>query len=128
MAYSYEAVVTVAAHEMFQDAFSRYMAALKFDHMSVGGRVGGLTAHQFRRDDHLVSLSVSAEGQGSFRIVVHSDTLEVEQVVLDALTEGVADFLQPFCETLTDQSSEAILLSLIQDLRDAFERILGEEP
>ena len=128
MPYSYEAVVTFAAHEMFQDAFSRYMATLKFDHMSVAGRVGGLTAHQFRRDDHLVSLSVAAEGQGSFRIVVHSDTLQVEQLVLDALTEGVADLLQTFCETLTDQSSKEILLSLIKDLRDAFERILGEEP
>ena len=106
MAYSYEAVVTIAGHEMFQDAFSRYMATLKFDHMSVGGRVGGLTAHQYRRDDHLVSLSVSAEGQGNSRIAVHSDTLRVEPLVLDVLTEGVADFLQPFCETFTDQSSE----------------------
>ena len=128
MAYSYEAVVTVAGYEMFQHAFRRYMADLKFDHMSVGGRLGGLTAYQFRRDDHLVSLSVSAEAQDGFRIVVHSDTLQVEQLVLDALTEGVADFLQPFCKTFTDRSSEAVLLSLIQDLRDAFERILGEEP
>ena len=125
MAYNYEAVVTIAGHEMFQEAFSRYMAILEFDHMSVGGRVGGLTAHQYRRGDHLVSLSVSAEGQGSSRIVVHSDTLHVEQLVLDALTEGVADFLQPFCETFTDQSSEEVLRSLVQDLRDAFERILG---
>ena len=127
MAYSYEAVVTIAGHEMFQEAFSRYMATLKFDHMSVGGRVGGLTARQFRRGDHLVSLSVSAEGQSSSRIVIHSDTLPVEQLVLDALTEGVADFLQPFCETFTDQSSEEVLQSLIWDLREAFERILGEE-
>ena len=127
MAYSYEAVVTIAGHEMFQHAFNRYMTALKFDHMGVGGRVGGLTAHQFRRGEHLVSLSVSGEGQGSFRMVVHSDTIPVEQLVLDALTEGVADFLQPFCETFTDRSSEEILLSLIRDLRNAFERILGEE-
>ena len=127
MAYSYEAVVTIAGHAMFEDAFCRYMDTLKFDHMSVGGRVGGLRAHQFRRDDHLVSLSVSAEGHGSSRIVVHSDTLRVEQLVLDALTEGVADLLQPFCETFSDQSSEDVLHSLVQDLRNAFERILGEE-
>ena len=127
MAYTYETVVTIAGHEMFRDAFSRYMATLKFDQMSVGGRVGGLTALQFRRDGHLASLSVSAEGQGTSRIVVHSDTLPVEQLVLDALTEGVADFLQPFCETFTDQSSEEVLRSLVEDLRNAFEKILGED-
>jgi hypothetical protein len=52
----------------------------------------------------------------------------VEELVLDALTEGVADFLQPFCETFTDQSSEEVLHSLVEDLRNAFERISGEEP
>ena len=86
MAYSYEAVVSIAGHEMFQDAFRRYMAGLNFHHMGIGGRLGGHTAHEFRRENRLVSLTVSDEGQSHFRIVVHSETVEVERLVLDVLT------------------------------------------
>ncbi|MDP6495509.1 MAG: hypothetical protein QGI09_08870 [Dehalococcoidia bacterium] len=127
MAYSYETVVSIAGQEMFQDAFCRYMAGLDLRHMSIGGRLMGYTAHEFRRDDQLVSLAISNEGQSHFRIVVHSETVEVEPLVLDVLTEGVANFLQPFCDALTDRSSEQVLNSLIHDLRVAFDRILGDE-
>ena len=126
MVDAYEAVVSQAGLEMFRNAFSRYMEGLGFDHMSVGGRLGAPSSHEFRRERHLVSLTALAEGQSLFRLVVHSGTLDVEKLVLDVLTEGVADFLEPFCETLTDRSSEQILLSLISDLRDAFNRILSD--
>jgi hypothetical protein len=101
------------------------MEGLGFDRMSIGGRLGAPGSHEFRRDGHLVSLTSLTEGQSMFRVLVHSDTVEVEHLVLDVLTEGVADFLEPFCETLTDRSSEQILHSLIGDLRDAFEKILS---
>ena len=124
MSNSYEAVILIAALEMFQEAFLRYMTGLNFDHMSVGGRLGGHGSHEFKRGDDLVSMAVSDEGQSHFRIVVHSHVIDVEQLVLDALTEGMADFLEPFCEALSDQSGEQILSSLIVDLRDAFERVV----
>ena len=123
MSNSYEAVISIAALEMFQEAFLRYMTGLNFDHMSVGGRLGGHSFHEFKRGDDLVSMTVSDEGQSHFRVVVHSHEIDVEQLVLDALTEGMADFLEPFCEALSDQSAEQILNSLIVDLRDAFERV-----
>ena len=127
MAYCYETVVSIGGLEMFQLAFCRYMEALDFDHMGVGGRLGGHKFHDFRRIDDLVSFSVSDEGQSRFRIVVHSDTVHVERLVLDSLTEGVADFLEPFCEALSDRSSQQILHALIDNLRDAFDRVIGEK-
>ena len=126
MVDAYEAVVSQAGLEMFRDALSRYMDGLGFDHMSVGGRLGVPASHEFRRDSHRVSFTALTEGQSLFRLVVHSGTMDVEKLVLDVLTEGVADFLEPFCETLTDRSSEQILHSLINDLRDAFNRILTD--
>ena len=54
-------------------------------------------------------------------------TIDVEQLTLNVLTEGMADFLEPFCEALSSQSSEQILNSLIGDLRSAFERVVGHE-
>ena len=127
MADSYEAVVSVPGREMFREAFCRYMDASNFMHMSVGGRLGEPSYHEFKRNDDLVSLSFLAEGQSHWRVVVHSDDVPVELLVLDALTEGAADFLEPFCETLSVRSGEQILESLITDLRNAFQRVVSSE-
>ena len=127
MAYSYEAVVSTAGLEMFREAFSSYMARLDFAHMSVGGWLGESSDHQFRRDDRILSLSTSRVGQSHVRIVVHSDTVEVEPLVLDVLTEGVADFLEPFCDTLTERNAEQILAVLVKNLRDAFDLVVAAE-
>ena len=125
MAYSYEATVTNSILDIFERAFSDYMGNLGFDHMSIGGRLGGHATHEFRRDDHIVSLAHIPEGQSHTTVVVRSETVPVEQLVLDALTEGVADFLQSFCESLTDASSEEVIHSLIESLRNAFEEVIG---
>ena len=117
MAYSYEATIPNTVIDIFERAFSNYMARLNFDHMSIGGRLGGHAAHEFRRDDHIVGLAHIPEGQSHTTVVVRSETVPVEKLVLDALTEGVADFLQSFCESLTDASSEEVIQSLIESLR-----------
>ena len=127
MAHTFEAVVSMAGRELFQDAFRSYLESLSFAHMGVGGRLGGLTADEFRRDNHLISLSVAREGQSHFRVVIHSETTPVEPLILDALTEGVADFLEPFWQSLTEKDSEDKLRSLIKDLRDAFHKVLGDK-
>lgn len=126
MGYTYEAVVWQAGLALFEDAFSRYMAGLNFRHMRIGGWLGGHVSHEFQKDDHLVSLTTSNEGQSHFKIVVRSDTEHVEELVIDALTEGVADLLQAFCERLSDLSSEQMLQSLSRDLRDAFHGIVSD--
>ena len=120
---SYEAVVSTAGLMLFENAFSRYMDELHFRHMRIGAWPGGHTSHEFQKDDHLVSFTISNEGQSHFKIVIRSDTEHVEQLALGSLAEGVADLLQTFSERVSDPSSEQILQSLSRDLRDAFHRI-----
>lgn len=123
MAKLYEATISTAALEMFQSALLRYMASLDFDHMSIGGRLGRRSVHEFKRGGDLVSLTGSNEGESHVQIAVHSETIDVEKLVLDVLTEGVADFMEPFCKGVTDRNAERVLDSLIVDLRDAFEKV-----
>jgi hypothetical protein len=124
---SYEVVVSPAGLMLFQDAFSRYMVGLHFRHMRIGSWLGGHTSHEFQKDNHLVSLSTLNEGQSHFKIVVQSDSEHVEQLVLDSLTEGVADLLLAFSESVSDLSSKQILQSLSRDLRDAFHGIVSDD-
>jgi hypothetical protein len=124
MAYTYEAVIPNAGLDLFEEAFCRYMESLSFARMSIGGRLGAQTSHEFRRDDDLVSLSFIGTGQTYFRVVVDSESVSVVPVVLDALTEGVADFLEPFSKATPDGPSRESLRSLIRDLRDKFGRAI----
>ena len=124
MTDTYEVVVTSAGRKMFQEAFYSYMCGLGFAHMSIGGRLGGQSSYDFRSEDGVVSLNVSSVGQSHYRLVVHSETIAVEPLVLDALTEGAADLLQPFYESLSGTSGGAILRKLIAELRDSFEEVV----
>ena len=121
MSYTYEAVISSAGLDLFEDAFCRYMESMSFARMSIGGRLGAQTSHQFRHDDDLVSLSFTGTAQTFFRVVVDSESVPVLPVVLDALTEGAADFLQPFLEGVPDGPSRKRLRSLLRDLRDRFD-------
>jgi len=122
MAYTYEAVIPSDGLDLFEEAPCRYMESLSFARMSIGGRLGAQTSHEFRRDDELVSLSFIGTGQTYFRVVVDSESVPVVPVVLDALTAGVADFLEPFWEATPDGPSRESLSSLIRELRDKFGR------
>ena len=126
MGHTYEAVISAAGHELFQAAFVSYMEDLGFEHMPAHGRLGGVTSHEFRRKDQSIALTVAEHGQSQFEVVVHSESVPVEPLVLDALTEGVADFLEPFCETLSEGDPEQVLSSLIRELRESFVRVLDE--
>ncbi len=125
MAYTYEAQVSIAVFDIFELAFTTYMERVGFDHMSIG-RLGSHSAHEYRSGNDIVSLTTSSESQSRVNIVVHSNAVPVEPLVLDALTEGVADFLQSFCEHLTSRTSEDTLQRLIIGLRDSFEKIVGD--
>ncbi|PKB63188.1 MAG: hypothetical protein BZY67_01260 [SAR202 cluster bacterium Io17-Chloro-G1] len=121
MSNIYEVVVSAFGLELFEDAFPRYMDGLHFRHMKIGGWLGDHTSHEFQKGDHLVSCTTSNEGQSHFKIVVLSDTEDVEQLVLGSLTEGMADLLEDFGERVSDPSSQQTLRSLSRGLRDAFD-------
>ena len=126
MADSYEAVIPRVARELFQDAFTRYMGGLGFDHMAIGGRLGRYSTHEFKKGDDLVSMVVSSGGMNDLLVVVHSSGIDVERLVMDALTEGLADFLGTLCGGLSDREVRLTMRSLTDDLRDSFERVLAE--
>ncbi len=120
MSDTYEVVVDTAGRQMFQKTFLAYMGRVGFIRLGVGGRLGRLSSHEFRSDLGAVSLSALPEGQSHYRVVVHSETISVEPLVLDALTEGLADFLEPFCEGLSSLQDGRALRDLIRGLRDSF--------
>ena len=126
MSDTYEVVVDTAGRQMFQEAFYTYMTRIGFAHLSVGGRLGAQSSHDYRSDHGVVSLSASTVGQSHFRLVIHSETISVEPLVLDALTEGAADFLQPFYESLSSTAGGQTLRDLITGLRDSFEEEIRE--
>ena len=115
---TYEVVVTQAGKTMFQEAFYNYMTLLGFAHMSIGGRLGGLTSYDFTSEDGSVSLDITNVDQSHFK-------LTVQPLVLDALTEGVADFIEPFYDNLDLDSAGSKLRNLIAQLRDSFEQTIN---
>ncbi|MDD9995232.1 MAG: hypothetical protein OXS35_05725 [Dehalococcoidia bacterium] len=126
MSDTYEVVVDTAGRQMFQEAFYAYMTRIGFVHLSVGGRLGAQSSHDYRSDHGVVSLSTSPVGQSRYRLVIHSERISVEPLVLDALTEGAADFLQPFYESLSSTEGGQKLRDLITGLRDSFEEEIRE--
>ena len=122
---TYEVVVTQAGKTMFQEAFYNYMGLLGFAHMSIGGRLGGLTSYDFTSDSGTVSLDITNVDQSHFKLTVHSTNISVQPLVLDALTEGVADFLEPFYDKLDVDSAGSKLRNLISQLRDSFEQTIN---
>lgn len=120
MSDMYEVVVSLPGRKLFEEVFLRYMDRVGFVRLGVGGRLGRPSAHEFRSDLGVVSLGVSPEGQSRFRLVVRSETILVQPLVLDALTEGLADFMESFCDGLSSPTDSGAIRKLIQGLRDSF--------
>jgi hypothetical protein len=120
MAHAYEVTAPMPDRALFELAFVRYLESLGYHHMSVGGWSGGKNSHEFRRGDDIVGLSIVSEGQSDCGIVVQSETVEIEPLIVDVLTEGVADSLQAFGDALDLGEAKAKVQSLIKILRDAF--------
>ena len=72
-----------------------------------------------------VSLDITNVDQSHFKLTVHSTNISVQPLVLDALTEGVADFIEPFYDNLDLDSAGSKLRNLIAQLRDSFEQTIN---
>lgn len=116
MAYSYEVSVSAPRRELFEHAFLRYVGALEFAHMRVGGLVGGATSHEFRHGDDLISLTILAEGQDRFRLVVQSETVPVEPLIVEVLVEEAVESLELYLGALQEKLKRRVLRSLINKL------------
>ena len=122
MARMYEVSTPMLGRAVFELAFVRYLESIGYHHMRAGDWAGGQTSHEFRRGDDLVALSIVPEGHPDCRTVVESDTVRVESLVVDVLTEGLADSLQVFSDALHGGDGKE---TLVRALRDAFPRDPG---
>ena len=125
MAFSYEVTVSTAHSELFERALLRYLEERGFAHAQVGSWLSGDASHEFRRGQDQISLTILTEGQTHYRLAVQSETVLVEPLVLDVLTEQLAESLKPFSAALSTDSSRETLGRLIRDLRDAFDEVVG---
>ena len=120
MAHMYEVSTPMLGRAVFELAFVRYLESIGYHHLRAGGWAGSQTSHEFRRGDELVALSIVAESHGDCRIAVESDTVAVEPLVVEVLTEGLADSLEVFGNALNVGDEKEKILSLARALRDAF--------
>ena len=120
MAHVYEVSTPMLGRAVFELAFVRYLESIGYHHLRAGGLAGSQTSHEFQRGDEFVALAIVAEGQGDCHIVVESDTVPVEPLVVEVLTEGLADSLQVFGNALNVGAEKEKMMSLARALRDAF--------
>ena len=121
MANTFEATIPNHFASIFERGFCDYMMRLGYDRMSVGGRLGLRSMHEFRQGDDTVSLSQLPQGQGYTSVSLRSETLPVEALTMDALTEGMADFLAYFNRGLEEGRALEVSEGLITELRYAFD-------
>ena len=120
MAYVYEVSTPMLGRAVFELAFVRYLESIGYHHLRAGEWAGGKTSHEFRRADDLVAVSIAAEGQQDCRMTVESDTVPVAPLVVEVLTEGLADSLQIFGDALGSGDEKEKMMSLTGALRVAF--------
>ncbi len=120
MAYAYEVSTPTLGRALFELAFVRYLENIGYHHLRAGEWAGAKTTHEFRRNGAFVALSIVTRGQHDCRITVESDTVPVETLVVEVLTEGLADSLQVFGDALDAGDEKEKLMSLTRALRAAF--------
>ena len=121
MANTFETTIPNHFVTIFERGFCDYMMRLGYDRMSLGGRLGLRSMHEFRQGDDTLSLSQLPQGQGYTSVRLHSETLPVDALAMDALTEGMADFLECFNRGLEEGPSREVSWLLIAALRNAFD-------
>ena len=120
MPYVYEVSTPTLGRAVFELAFVRYLESIGYHHLRAGEWAGGTITHEFRRNGDLVALSIVTTGQHDCRITVESDTVPVEPLVVEVLTEGLADSLQVFGDALGPGDEKGTMLELTKALRAAF--------
>ena len=121
MPYSYEVVVESNAGELFQEALVDHLKEQGFAHMTVGGM--GRSVQEFRKGDDLISLTLISEGHGQHRVVVHSDTVLLDGIIMAALREAGIRFIQPFYGAITGVKPEEFRELFLRGLGDVLSRI-----
>jgi hypothetical protein len=115
----YEAVVDDDTYQLFREAMSH---TLRFDGYKETLRLIGMetpSVVKFRKADDEVTLEASARSADEFHIVVESETLDVDRLVLDVVEETVLRMVSVLARSMNESERE----NLVGDLRELLHSI-----
>ena len=124
MSNKYEVLVDDDTYELFREAMSHTLKGRGFKE---GLQVTGMdspSVAEFHKDEDAVTLQATVVGGGDFRVVVESETLDVDRLVLDIVENTVLHLVSLLARTLDEPARD----SLVRDLRELLRSIPpGEE-
>ena len=121
MDYDFEVTLENRAKNLFHQAFAKHLEGLGYGQTVLGG--GGQEMLGFRRDDHLISFSVYSRGHGLHKVVVHSETVPLEDLMLASLQESAYMLLEPFCQSWTGHKDMSFKEAIAKNIRDLMRNI-----
>ncbi len=121
MEYSFEVTLQGTAKDLFHQAFASHLETRGYIQTALGGV--GQEILGFRRDDHLVSFSVSSEGHWEYKVTVHSETVAVDDLVLAVLQEAASMLIEPFCKSLTGRMETSFREPVIRGIDDLLTKV-----
>ena len=124
MSNRYEVLVDDDTYELFREAMAH---TLKSQGFKEGLRVVGMDSPsiaEFRKGETAVTLQAVVLSGGDFRVVVESETLDVDRLVLDIVENTVLHLVSLLARSLDESARD----SLMRDLRELLRSIPpGEE-
>lgn len=119
MSKRYEAVVDGDTYELFREAMSHTLksAGYKETMRLIGMETPSVL--KFKKADDEVTLEASVRSGDAFDIVVESETLDVDRLVLDVVEETVLRMVSVLARYMDESGRE----SLVSDLRELLRRI-----
>lgn len=99
MSYMFDVILQGTAKDLFHHAFASHMENRGYSLTHLGG--GGQEILGFRLDEDLVSFSVSSEGHGLYKISIHSETVPLENLIIDSILQSASILMNPFLQSLT---------------------------
>ena len=125
MSSRYEVVVDDDTYELFRSALSLSLTQAGF---KTGVRIVGMESPSvtgFRKGEDVITMEAAEAEGGDFRIVVESETLDVQHLVLEVIENAALHMISVLARSLDEPSREA----LAEDLRELLQSIPpGEEP
>ena len=115
MSYIFEVILQGTAKDLFHHAFANHMENGGYSLTHLGG--GGQEILGFRLDEDLISFSVSSEGHGLYKVSIHSETVPLEDLVIDSILQSTSILMNPFLQSLTGKPKASYTDKIHNSLR-----------
>ena len=115
MSYIFEVILQGTVKDLFHHAFANHMENGGYSLTHLGG--GGQEILGFRLDEDLISFSVSSEGHGLYKVSIHSETVPLEDLVIDSILQSTSILINPFLQSLTGKPKASYTGKIHNSLR-----------